>query len=290
MDKKGQLLSENSLICDLAFPNAASVIMSCLVTDQMNDDLLIEAMETLGFVELAATPKPLDSNAKQKMVQHMLSSNQISLKNIFQVTIDTFRPTIKAMLLTTVRQMTIMFVQQSLQGVQTNQFVQQPQDTGLTNAITLLTKRLELESNSEKQKYNRSPTSTPPGFDPRTCSIQRHFNTKYVQWRVENRLDPADDTIFFHKCFAEKHRQNVFNILQEYKEAGIDRCLSEITKFFAVDNIEIFDLLQKFLEYKPKKNQSAQDVFSILYDLKSSCSPNDNDSTLVEACKIQFIN
>ena len=76
MDKKGQPLSEKTFICDLAFPNATNVIMSSLVTDQLQDKLLIEAMENLGFADLAATAKPLGKDTKINMLKHMLASNQ----------------------------------------------------------------------------------------------------------------------------------------------------------------------------------------------------------------------
>ena len=158
--------------------------------------------------------------------------------------------------------------------------------------LTLLADKLLKEDDKttrSMESYNKAPTEAPPTFCAGKHSIKRFYNTVYKQWRLEQKLHQNDDFIWFHKCFPQKQRTNIFNILSTNKNKGMDSCLNEIAKFFALSEIEIFDLREKFITYKQKKNESTLDVFNALYDLQSSIMPGVGDMQIIQECKTQFV-
>ena len=149
--------------------------------------------------------------------------------------------------------------------------------------------QMSLSQTTCNTKYNSNPSSAPPGFNPNKTSLNRFFETTYKQWRTEQKLDPIDDFIHFHKSFPTQHQKNVFNILQQYKHLGMESAMKEVAKFFAFTEVESYDLQEKFLSHRANKNTSSQDTFNYLFDLQSSINPEYSHEQLVKSVKIQFV-
>ena len=282
--------ANDMLVSSLKFPNASLVIFNMLSESNFSSQLLLEKMADLGHTQFSA--ENYTNETKIEMKRKLLESSFTKISDIIAVTKEEARAEVSALLETLITGLEKSFgstnssenSESKILSNQTQELINLNKQ--MSQTLNLLTQRIVYDQN--KINYNRSPQTPPPGFNPNINSLKRFFQTGYTQWRSEQRLDPNDDYIYFHKCFPISQQKNIFKILSDHSGAGMDKCLQEISKFFALNDLEVLDLQEKFLCFKAS-NKSPQDVFNSLFDLKYSISPTDSDQKIVSDVKNQFI-
>ena len=291
MDRKGNPICNTTLISDLVFPNALESILQSVMFDHLCKNQLRLAMANMQVSEFADIENIDETHVKTMfgIVLHNETSKVGHIINCYQ---EKYRKTVESMLLFHLKAMSNLYTSARDEVVKSqkahnqenipNNSSSDPElkeiNRNIALSLQILTSKLCKDDSSKDnatkfESYNKSPTEPPPIFNPNKHSIKRFYEVVFMQWRLEQKLHRNDEFIWFHKCFNKKHRPNIFNILSSNKNRGMDYCLAEITKFFALSEIEIFDLREKFFTYKQSKQESTLDVFNALYDLQSSISP-----------------
>ena len=146
-------------------------------------------------------------------------------------------------------------------------------------------------SQLQQKKYAKLPTTAPPSFDnkKKNLSLRRFFDNIFMRWMTENKLDPNDRFLYLHKCFISNlDKDRAWSIISRCKAEGIDRVLVELQKFFNLDEVEIYDLQQRFFSFKIQ-NQDFIEGFYELFELSCSIQGTAyNELKAIESTKIQF--
>ena len=130
-------------------------------------------------------------------------------------------------------------------------------------------------SSTSSSSYAKTPSSQPPTFsnsEKKNClSLKRFYKNKFSRWMKENKLQDSDVFIYLHKIFPSKtDQERAWNIVEKYKNEGIEKVLDGLGQFFRLNELEILELQDKFFSFKIDQNSDFGESFNRLYELQAS--------------------
>ena len=161
----------------------------------------------------------------------------------------------------------------------------------LTSIIATLSANMSLPQKTDS--YAKTPNSEPPKFSSskKNClSLKRFYTNQFSRWLLENKLRSEDTFVYLHKIFEDKHDQDrAFALIQSHRGDGVEKVLQQLGQFFRLNDLEIYELKEKFYSFKINANSDLEKAFSDLYELQASIEADSfEEVSAIEAVKFQF--
>jgi len=108
MDKKGNPISDSTLLTDLVFPNIIEAIHSCVIIEQLCPTKLKQAASNLGVPEFLEIANPSEAVLKQ-MLNLILSNDTAKIRHVVHCYKPEYAQTVETMLMFHIKSMSNLY-------------------------------------------------------------------------------------------------------------------------------------------------------------------------------------